>query len=67
MGQWTSKDIPEVFRTLQDIKPKYFIPMQYHEIEKDYVLAFRDTLLKQNELHIVPVVLDPCSRIIIKQ
>ncbi|MBQ3621880.1 hypothetical protein II941_03810 [bacterium] len=56
-----------MFRTLQDIKPKYFIPMQYHEIEKDYVLAFRDTLLKQNELHIVPVVLDPCSRIIIKQ
>ena len=67
MGQWTSKDITEVFKTLQDIKPKYFIPMQYHEIEKEYVTAFRDTLLKQNELHIVPIVLDPCSRIIIKQ
>ena len=67
MGQWTSKDIAEVYKTLEDIKPKYFVPMQYREIEKDYVLAFRDTLLRQNELHVVPVVLDPCSKIVIKQ
>lgn len=66
VSEWGSKNIEDAKRVIQDIKPKFFIPMQYEETEKPQMLAFKD-VIAHDIPETVPVVLAANSGIIINK
>lgn len=66
VSEWGSKNITDAKKVIEDIKPKFFIPMHYLEVEKPQIIAFKE-LIANDIKQTIPVILTANSGIIINK
>ncbi len=64
VSEYGSKNIEDLKKTILDIKPKFFIPMNYKDEEVTQLLSFKD-VIEKDVPSTIPVILPANSGIII--